>query len=550
MTVLSVVVVLLAPTGGAASSWIDQYTIDLSEWSFEEEGIATLDGEWSWYWGRLLEPSDFAAVSGDGGGPVARNTEINGDGGFLMPDIWNSHLVDGEALGGLGHATFRARVLLPDGMRRGALRIPNASTAYRLWANGVLLSRSGEPGTSRAETTPGYRIRTAVFTAPAGALDIVLQVSNFHHRRGGMWRPIELGTISQIESKDAVETAYDLLLIGSFFAMALYNVLLYAGSERKHRSMLFLGLLFGVLTLRISVMGQMIVTRLVPTFPWGAQLRIEYLTAMLALLAITETLHGIYPDIIGRRVRMTVALFVAANAALILFGPLLLYSRIVQPLVYTMIAFLLLESILLLVALLRGRRQAAVGLGAAAITFFITLGETIHYQQLILSRDFAPLGFLITLIAGESVNQTTAYLISTGTNLILVFVIANLLAVKGSRTLHSVQAAGAAVSPGGAGAPDSAPPGAVPEPPRRQSPGDAYALLNQRFGVTRREAEVIERVAHGQANKEIAAELFVSEATVKTHVHRVLHKCGCGNRTEIGRLFFELQAAAPPKDPR
>ena len=533
-TVLAVVLILLAPTGGAASSYIDQYTIDLSEWGFEEEGIATLDGEWAWYWDRLLEPPDFAAGAGEGGGPADKTTEIDSDGGFLMPDIWNSQVVDSEAIGGLGNATFRARVLLPDGMRRGALRIPNASTAYRLWANGVLLSQSGEPGASRAETTPRYRIRTAVFTAPAGALDIVLQVANYHHRRGGMWRPIELGTISQIESKDAVETAYDLLLIGSFFAMALYNVLLYAGSEREHRSILFLGLLFGVLTLRISVMGQMIVTRVFPEFPWGVQLRIEYITAMLALLAITEILHEIYPDVIGRRLRMTIALFVAGNAALIVIGPLLLYSRIVQPLVYTMIAFLLLESILLLVALIRGRTQAAVGLGAAAITFFITLGETIHYQQLILSRDFAPLGFLITLIAGESVNQTTAYLISTGTNLILVFVIANLLAVKGSRTLHAVQAAGEPVPA------EDTTPGRVPDPTV-----EIHELLNQRFGVTKRETEVIERVAHGKTNKEISSELFVSEATVKTHVHRVLHKCGCGNRTEIGRLFFESQAAAP-----
>ena len=288
-TVLSPILLLCLVGVVAASPSQDAAIIDLRDWSFEQDGIATLDGDWEFYWQQLLEPADFAA-GGAGGLPAGdgvRPLEDSGrpadhgegavatrDGLFSMPDIWNAHLVDGEGLGGLGFATFRVRVLLPPGMRRGDLRIPNASTAYRLWVNGAMLSQSGEPGVSREETTPRYRIRTAGFSAPSGALDLVLQVSNFHHRRGGMWRPIELGTVSQIESKDAVETAYDLLLIGSFFAMALYNVLLYGGSGKKHRSMLFLGLLFGVLSLRISVMGQMVATRLVPAFPWGLQLRI------------------------------------------------------------------------------------------------------------------------------------------------------------------------------------------------------------------------------------------------------------------------------------
>jgi DNA-binding CsgD family transcriptional regulator len=525
---LPLLVLLFLCANGLASQTTNPPTIDLSRWSFEEEGIATLDGEWAFYWQELLEPSDF---------PVNPAENEEAPAMFYIPDIWNDHSVDGETLGGIGYATFRTTVLLPSGMRRGALRVPNASTAYRMWVNGALLSQSGEPGPSRAETVPRYRIRTVDFSAPTRSLDIVLQVANFHHRRGGMWKPIEIGTNDQIESKEAVEAAYDLLLIGSFFAMALYNILLYSGSERKHKGMLFLGLLFAVLTVRISVMGQMIVTRLVPEFPWGLQLRIEYVTAMLALFAITETLHAIYPSIIRRALRLTVAVFVAANALLIFTGPVLLYSRIVQPLVYTMIAFLLLESVLLLVALIRGRKHAAVGLGAAAITFLITLGETIHYQQVILSRDFAPLGFLITLIAGDSVNQTTAYLVSTGANLILVFFIANLLAVKGSRTLHavySIEEPQATILSNGRAGP-------LASEHLRQ-------VLKYRFGLTKREAEVIERLADGQTNKEIAAQLFVSEATIKTHVHRILHKCRCGNRTEVGRLYFALQAGASDTD--
>jgi len=47
-----------------------------------------------------------------------------------------------------------------------------------------------------------------------------------------------------------------------------------------------------------------------------------------------------------------------------------------------------------------------------------------------------------------------------------------------------------------------------------------------------REREVLQLLANGKTNKEIAAGLFVSEATVKTHVENILRKLGVTDRTE------------------
>lgn len=47
-----------------------------------------------------------------------------------------------------------------------------------------------------------------------------------------------------------------------------------------------------------------------------------------------------------------------------------------------------------------------------------------------------------------------------------------------------------------------------------------------------REAQVLQLLANGQTNKEIAASLFVSEATVKTHVENILRKLGVADRTQ------------------
>jgi two-component system NarL family response regulator len=47
-----------------------------------------------------------------------------------------------------------------------------------------------------------------------------------------------------------------------------------------------------------------------------------------------------------------------------------------------------------------------------------------------------------------------------------------------------------------------------------------------------REIEVLKQIASGKSNKEIAAQLFVSEGTVKTHVINIHHKLGVDDRTE------------------
>jgi two-component system, NarL family, nitrate/nitrite response regulator NarL len=56
------------------------------------------------------------------------------------------------------------------------------------------------------------------------------------------------------------------------------------------------------------------------------------------------------------------------------------------------------------------------------------------------------------------------------------------------------------------------------------------------FGLTPREREVMTLVAEGCANKEIARQCAVSEATVKHHLTRIFDKVGVSNRTELAML--------------
>jgi len=61
------------------------------------------------------------------------------------------------------------------------------------------------------------------------------------------------------------------------------------------------------------------------------------------------------------------------------------------------------------------------------------------------------------------------------------------------------------------------------------------------LGITPRELEILELIAAGLSNREIAERVFVSENTVKTHSSRVFDKLGARRRTQAVQMGKELR---------
>lgn len=66
------------------------------------------------------------------------------------------------------------------------------------------------------------------------------------------------------------------------------------------------------------------------------------------------------------------------------------------------------------------------------------------------------------------------------------------------------------------------------------------AKKQQALGITPRELEILEAIASGLSNREIAEKLFVSENTVKTHSSRLFDKLNAKRRTQAVQIGKEL----------
>jgi DNA-binding NarL/FixJ family response regulator len=89
------------------------------------------------------------------------------------------------------------------------------------------------------------------------------------------------------------------------------------------------------------------------------------------------------------------------------------------------------------------------------------------------------------------------------------------LAVLGPQVQAALLAAATAPAPGGAPTPSGPEPAAAAAPPG---------------GLTQREAEILGLIARGLTNPEIAARLFLSNHTIKTHIGRIFAKTGSRDR--------------------
>jgi two-component sensor histidine kinase len=252
--------------------------LDLRSWDFERQGAVNLMGQWDFASGVLLDDAGAAGFH-------AWQTRS-------VPDFWVKS--EGGDRPGTGAGTYRLRVLLPKGAPPLAIRNYTGFNAFELEVSGQTVARAGRPSLSRETAESAYRPGVSPVEPRDGVLDVLIRVSNYEYRGGGIWRPLSLGDRAALTADLQKAIYVAIALTVAIAALSLNSLILWA-NRRKEKSYFFFALFGFVVALRPLVTGEYALTRIFPAMPFGLLVRLEYATAMLAVPSALAFFLSFFP---------------------------------------------------------------------------------------------------------------------------------------------------------------------------------------------------------------------------------------------------------------
>jgi signal transduction histidine kinase/DNA-binding response OmpR family regulator len=263
--------------------------LDLSDWDFRNNGFVSLNGEWEFYEGVLLEPDDFH-------NPARASPHY-----MKVPGIWKGHASDvGGGMARKGAGTYRLHVKLGQASGEYGIKSANIWMAHRLYIDGRLAGQSGAPAASDVEHKPGNTPYIKFISTDRTEMEIVLQVANYVFPNGGIVQSIQFGLQEHIHRLGLIAFGAELSVLVMLLLFSVYHISIYA-MRVKEKEYLYSGLYFLVLTGSLLMSGEKLFMQLFPEVPFEVSYKLQDFLGFGSIVILAAFLHQIDRRIIGNR---------------------------------------------------------------------------------------------------------------------------------------------------------------------------------------------------------------------------------------------------------
>ncbi|MBM7567695.1 signal transduction histidine kinase [Paenibacillus sacheonensis] len=364
--------------------------LDLTQVHVSENPLK-LTGEWAFYWQELLSPEDIRIRSA--------TDEIH-ERWISIPSSWLGYRLDGRLLNGTGFATFRLVIQLgeQDRNERLALRLPTIFHAYKLWANGELLAEVGVVGQDKRSVTPRLATKLVFFQPESDRVELVMQVANFHHMRGGITKSIELGGSDALTVRTHLKVAAEVFITASLLVIGVYHLLLF-GLRRKDKAPLYFGLFTVLFGIRSLLVGEVLLTQLWPAFPWELEFKTEYLILCSSGYIITMYFDCIFPNYVSRWFRLGTRVVTGACCIIVAATPAILYTKMLLVIGVIVVLHMVYLMVGLVQAAMRRKEGALLFLLVSVVALVTVVNDFLYYNEWSPIANTSPLGLLVFTIA-------------------------------------------------------------------------------------------------------------------------------------------------------
>jgi len=153
-----------------------------------------------------------------------------------------------------------------------------------------------------------------------------MQISNFHHRRGGAWKKLTLGNAQDLRGMRSKRINYDVFLFGSILVMAFYHLGLFF-LRRKEKAPLFFSTFCFLISVRILTTGERYLMELFPAINWQLLVKLEYLAFYLAVPVFTQFVYQLFSDRFSKKFLNIVSITSTVFSAIVILLPVHLFSH-------------------------------------------------------------------------------------------------------------------------------------------------------------------------------------------------------------------------------
>ncbi|GEM_PF-3023749 len=359
--------------------------LDLSEWNFDEQGPASLDGEWEFYQ-TTVNSNDQSLYSG--------KKDF-----FPLPAIWKGETKQGVPLKKHGQGTYRLKLKIGPDSAADSLYVSGMLSVCSVWINGKKVGESGIVGSGEDSEKPLKHLIYPSFTTQDGYAEIVLKVSNFHNKEGGINSSILIGSQDQIQDLINYRRISGAIIGGALLIMGIYHLVIFL-MRRTSRENLYFGLFCIVwcITTVFNPPSAFLITKFF-TIDWGWYIRICLLPAGLAIPLLLIFYDSLFPHKYGKKVNV---IYGAIG------GLYFLYILTTSPSAFSPVAFgyflISRTAYVYLIACflndLRKKRKGAIYLAPGYLALAYAEFDEIFFDLNIFdSVDFAPFGIFIFILS-------------------------------------------------------------------------------------------------------------------------------------------------------
>jgi signal transduction histidine kinase len=355
--------------------------LDLREIEHPDHFIIKLNGEWEFYWKKMLHPFDFV------------NGNYKPDYFGNVPSYWTNYPHDSVRTENFGYATYRLTILLPKGSNLPlAIDLPVFNSSYDIYINGKYFGGNGTPGVSLEETKPDYKRNFFRINPESDSMKIIINVANFHHRRGGFWLPAKFGTFSEVQKQLANSWAAEWSVISLLLAFSVFFLLFFILNPAEKLLGAFSLSTLG-LALRPLVTSHYLIYNLID-LKWIWVVRFEYLLLFLVLIGWSWFVFNLYPSLFARTMAWFDTVFILMISIATVFLPVRIFSYSIlayYPLLILLMAYIIYKSYL--GAVKKNRLDLIYFLA-----FILLLFGGVHDLRASLGQSNSNHGYLLTYI--------------------------------------------------------------------------------------------------------------------------------------------------------